>query len=97
MGNSYMTSSDLNIDVFIAIAEVAAKHNFCFAEIDNSETNILEMKGVYHPLIPNAISNDITITEDNNMVFLTGANMAGKSIFMKSFITNRMPFQDSSE
>ncbi|MDE5424382.1 hypothetical protein L3073_19390 [Ancylomarina sp. DW003] len=74
-----------NIDVFIAIAEVASKHDFCFAEIDNSESNILEMKGVYHPLVPNAISNDITITEDNNMVFLTGANMAGKSTFMKTF------------
>ncbi len=74
-----------HLDVYIAVAEVAEVHNFSFAEIDSGESNILEMKGVYHPLVPNAVSNDITITEENNMVFLTGANMAGKSTFMKTF------------
>jgi DNA mismatch repair ATPase MutS len=30
------------------------------------------------------VPNDITITPDGNVIFLTGANMAGKSTFMKS-------------
>ncbi len=74
-----------DIDVYIALAEVANMNNLTFAEIVQDESNLLEMKGVYHPLVPNAISNDISITEENNMVFLTGANMAGKSTFMKTF------------
>ncbi len=74
-----------DIDVYISVAEVANIYNFTFAEIVQDESNLLEMQGVYHPLVPNAISNDITITEENNMVFLTGANMAGKSTFMKTF------------
>ena len=74
-----------HLDVYVAIAEVAEIHNFSFAEIDHGNTNVLDMKGVYHPLVLNAVSNDITITEEHNMVFLTGANMAGKSTFMKTF------------
>ena len=73
------------IDVFIAVAEVSTTLNFAFAEINKSDSNTIDMKGVYHPLVPNAVPNDIQIDEQNNMVFLTGANMAGKSTFMKTF------------
>ncbi|MDD7885096.1 hypothetical protein [Flavivirga sp. 57AJ16] len=73
------------VDVFIAVAEVAQNLGLTFAEIENGKNNIIEMKGVYHPLVPGAVANDIVITEENNMVFLTGANMAGKSTFMKTF------------
>ncbi|WP_339918203.1 MutS-related protein [Yeosuana marina] len=73
------------IDVFMAVAQVANELNFSFAEIMNPGNHILEMKGVYHPLVPNAVSNDIGISEKGNMIFLTGANMAGKSTFMKTF------------
>jgi DNA mismatch repair ATPase MutS len=45
---------------------------------------MLDIKGVYHPYVPNAVSNDLFIDKNSNLVFLTGANMAGKSTFMKS-------------
>ncbi|MDD2425968.1 MAG: DNA mismatch repair protein [Bacteroidales bacterium] len=73
------------IDVFISVAETSKEQGFSFAQIEEGEENIIELQGVYHPLVPHAIPNDITITEANNMVFLTGANMAGKSTFMKTF------------
>ena len=73
------------IDVFIAVARVSKELGFAFAEIVKGEGNIIEMQGVYHPLVPGAIANDLTIDEDSNMIFLTGANMAGKSTFMKTF------------
>jgi DNA mismatch repair ATPase MutS len=73
------------LDVFISVAQASKEQGFTFAEIDKGEANIIELQGVYHPLVPHAIPNDITITEKNNMVFLTGANMAGKSTFMKTF------------
>jgi DNA mismatch repair ATPase MutS len=34
--------------------------------------------------VPNAVGNALRITPDSNVIFLTGANMAGKSTFMKS-------------
>ncbi|MCX2681975.1 hypothetical protein OOZ15_18635 [Galbibacter sp. EGI 63066] len=73
------------IDVFIAVAQVAKELGFSFAKIEETGTCIVEMNEVYHPLVPDAVSNDISITEKDNMVFLTGANMAGKSTFMKTF------------
>lgn len=72
------------IDTFIAVAKVAKTMDLAFAEINTGDSNAINFKGVYHPLVPNAISNDMTIDEDNNMIFLTGANMAGKSTFMKT-------------
>ena len=73
------------MDVFITVAKVSENLNFAFAEINKNDRNVIEMQGVFHPLVPNAVPNDITIDENNNMVFLTGANMAGKSTFMKTF------------
>src|SRR5690606_41118956 len=73
------------MDVFIAVAEVSNTLNFAFATVNPFDNNSIEIKGVYHPLVPHAVPNDISIDEQNNMVFLTGANMAGKSTFMKAF------------
>ncbi len=72
-------------DVYIAVAETANTYNFSFAEIEHTDGNLIELNEVYHPLVPNAVANSIKIDENNNMVFLTGANMAGKSTFMKTF------------
>ncbi|MGQ1910386.1 MutS-related protein [Marinifilum sp. RC60d5] len=74
-----------DLDVYCAVAKVAQENNFAFAEINDGGSNHIEIKGVYHPLVENAIPNDITIDENSNMIFLTGANMAGKSTFMKTF------------
>ncbi|MDR2907863.1 MAG: DNA mismatch repair protein [Bacteroidales bacterium] len=72
------------VDVYYSVAEVAILRGFVFAKALPADDNILMLKGVHHPRLKNAIGNDITITADNNMVFLTGANMAGKSTIMKS-------------
>ncbi|MBO9573604.1 MAG: DNA mismatch repair protein, partial [Chitinophagaceae bacterium] len=39
---------------------------------------------VYHPHVKDAIANDLFLNSDYNILFLTGANMAGKSTLMKS-------------
>ncbi len=74
-----------SIDVFVTVAQVSKELDFSFAEVIEGEDNRIEMYSVWHPLVQKAVPNDITITEKNNMIFLTGANMAGKSTFMKTF------------
>lgn len=71
------------LDIYISVGKIAKKNAFVFAQAIK-EDNLLDIKGVYHPHVPNAVDNDIYIDKNNNMVFLTGANMAGKSTFMKS-------------
>lgn len=72
------------IDLYYTVAEVSIKRGFKFAKISDSATNIIDLKGVYHPRLQNSVDNDITIDENRNMIFLTGANMAGKSTIMRS-------------
>ncbi|MVT08805.1 MutS-related protein [Chitinophaga tropicalis] len=72
------------LDVYLAVARVARDRNFVFPLALPAGNQGLKLEGVYHPLIKNAIPNSVQITQENNVVFLTGANMAGKSTFMKS-------------
>lgn len=74
-----------HLDVYITIARIAKECGFCFPEIEEGEANVIDLKGVFHPLVKGAVSNDLLVNEENNMLFLTGANMAGKSTFMKTF------------
>lgn len=73
------------LDVYISVASVAAARGFVFATALETEDNVISMEGVYHPLLENAVANSISIDGRNNVVFLTGANMGGKSTFMKTF------------
>ena len=73
-----------HLDVYMSIASVAAKRNYVFPEALGQEQHIIRLTDVYHPLIKNAVTNNIYITSESNMLFLTGANMAGKSTLMKS-------------
>jgi DNA mismatch repair ATPase MutS len=72
------------LDVYMAVAQVALKHQFTFPQILSGQTGEMVIDGFYHPLLKNAVPNTLSINRDNNVVFLTVANMAGKSTFMKS-------------
>jgi DNA mismatch repair ATPase MutS len=71
------------IDAFNAVAESAKKFGLVFPEI--TDDNSIEIKGLYHIFLKNAVVNDIIIKENENLFCITGANMAGKSTFLKAF------------
>ena len=73
------------IDLYIVVGRVAREYDFCFAEAMKEGEVSIEIKGLHHPCIRKAVSNDLSITRQKNIFFLTGANMAGKSTLMKSF------------
>jgi DNA mismatch repair protein MutS len=72
------------LDVYIAVARVAGERNFVFPKALGKQEHIIKINSFYHPQLKNAVANTIHITPESNLVFLTGANMAGKSTFMKS-------------
>jgi DNA mismatch repair ATPase MutS len=45
---------------------------------------LLKIDDLFHPFIKEPVKNNIHLEQDKNMCFLTGANMAGKSTFLKS-------------
>ncbi|MBI9063188.1 MAG: ATP-binding cassette domain-containing protein [Marinilabiliaceae bacterium] len=67
-----------------AIGTTAKKLNLCYSEYLDSETSLLELTGLFHPLIDHAVSNDFSLYHQQHLCFLTGANMSGKSTFMKA-------------
>ena len=72
------------LDVFLSVAKVAEEHHYVFPVALEKDRHTLTLTGVRHPLVSNAIGNSLSVTAQQNLVFLTGANMAGKSTFMKS-------------
>ncbi len=72
------------LDVYCAVAKVAELRGFVFPKALPGNMHKVKLKDVYHPQVKYAVANSIGITPESNVVFLTGANMAGKSTFMKS-------------
>ncbi|MBE9600472.1 DNA mismatch repair protein [Pedobacter sp. MC2016-24] len=72
------------LDVFLGVAAVAAEQDFVYAKALPAEQMVLDLEGFRHPGLRKGVSNNLQLTKDRNMLFLTGANMAGKSTFMKS-------------
>lgn len=73
-----------HLDLYMSIAKVARERNFAFANALPGHTLRVQLERVFHPGVPKAVPNNIRINPDGNVIFLTGANMAGKSTFMKS-------------
>ncbi len=72
------------LDVYIAVGQVARKQGFHFAKALSKDSGVLHYKKIYHPHVESAIPNDLRLDGEHNILFLTGANMAGKSTLMKS-------------
>ncbi|WP_225874755.1 MutS-related protein [Pedobacter hiemivivus] len=72
------------LDVYITVANVAKDKGFVFPKALSKEEHVINMDDVYHPSLAKGIPNTLHISPDHNIIFLTGANMAGKSTFMKS-------------
>ncbi len=70
------------IDVFQSVISVKNKLGFVFADIKDGQC--LNFEGLYHPLLQDPVPNDM-LMQESRIGFITGANMAGKSTFMKAF------------
>ena len=72
------------LDVYFSVGAVAVKRGFVFPLALPPGAGTISLRDVYHPLLNDPVSNTLVITPDNHILFLTGANMAGKSTFMKT-------------
>ncbi len=73
------------LDVYIAVGNVARERDFNFAHALPRRPHVFRAEQLYHPGLRSAVANSVTLGQRSNVIFLTGANMAGKSTFMKSF------------
>lgn len=72
------------LDVYQSVGLSGKALGFTFPVVDETGATGLIIKGLFHPFIANAKSNDIEFSPHKNVCFITGTNMAGKSSLLKS-------------
>ncbi|SFN19085.1 MutS domain III [Chitinophaga sp. YR627] len=72
------------LDVYITVSDVARQRGFHYATALPAFPAVFRTTALRHPALPAGISNPVSLDENANVIFLTGANMAGKSTLMKS-------------
>jgi DNA mismatch repair protein MutS len=72
------------LDAWYSMAMAAQKYNFSYPVFLEREDPYLEIRSLYHLLLPEPVAYDVILDQATNFLFLTGANMAGKSTFIRS-------------
>ena len=72
------------LDAWLGMAKAMSSYGLKFPEFIETDKPLLNVKGLYHLLLTHPVAYDLELREKNNFLFLTGANMAGKSTFIKS-------------
>lgn len=76
------------LDAHISIATVMGKLNLNFPDFIEGKHSFINAINMYHPSLNNPVANSLSLDHGDNLLFLTGANMAGKSTFMKTLGVN---------
>ena len=72
------------LDAYMSLALACKKYSFCFPVIKEIKEPHIKATGLHHLLLEIPVSYDIELSVNKNFLFLTGANMAGKSTFIKA-------------
>lgn len=72
------------MDAWYSMAAAARHFNLAMPEFIESSKPLVAAKGLYHVLLPEPVPYDVEMNIESNFIFLTGANMAGKSTFIKA-------------
>jgi len=72
------------LDAWYSMAVAVKTYNLSFPEFAEQQTPLVDAKGLYHILLPKPVPYDLQMNPEHNFLFLTGANMAGKSTLIKA-------------
>ncbi|MFB6455260.1 DNA mismatch repair protein MutS [Chitinophaga sp. Hz27] len=72
------------LDAFYAMAKAIKHHQLNFPEFLDTTAPIIRAKQLYHIILDKPVAYDMGLNQDSNFMFLTGANMAGKTTFIRA-------------
>lgn len=72
------------LEAWYSMAMAVKTYGLRFPEFVEQDTPFLKVEGLYHVLLQTPVAYDLMLEPDQNFLFLTGANMAGKSTLIKS-------------
>ena len=72
------------LDAWQSMARATMEHQWVFPELLPSTPVCFETDGLYHPLIHTPVPYHMSFDSQRNFMVLTGANMSGKTTFMRA-------------
>lgn len=72
------------LDAMYSMAKACIHYKFTFPQFTQNIVPHFEAVQLFHPLLESPVAYDVVLTPQQNFLFLTGANMAGKSTFIKA-------------
>lgn len=72
------------LDAWYSMAVAMQKMRLVFPEFIDQQQPYINANSLFHILLHTPTPYDVQLSHDNNFLFLTGANMAGKSTFIKA-------------
>ena len=72
------------LDAYLSLAKAAKKFQFTYPTVVETNEPCIEAEGLYHFLLEVPVAYEVQLNQSANFIFLTGANMAGKSTFIKA-------------
>ena len=79
-----LINSYARLDAWQSMARATVKNKWVLPQLQPALPICFEAKGLYHPLLERPVAYDIAFNEQRNFLLLTGANMSGKTTFMRS-------------
>ncbi|MBS0029327.1 MutS-related protein [Chitinophaga sp. 22321] len=72
------------LDAYYAMAKAIKHYNLIFPSFSGSSRPVIKAEQLYHIILPEPVAYDVKLDEQSHFMFLTGANMAGKTTFIKA-------------
>jgi DNA mismatch repair protein MutS len=72
------------LDAWYSMAMAVKNFKLSLPQIIEDEHPFISAEGLYHVLLPKPVPYNVEMNIECNFIFLTGANMAGKSTFIKA-------------
>lgn len=72
------------LDAWYSMAIAMKTYDLSLPEVTENAHPFIHARSLYHVLLPNPVPYDVQMNIDANFIFMTGANMAGKSTFIKA-------------
>lgn len=72
------------LDAYMSLAKAGKKYGFHFPELLEQDEPYIDAEELFHFMLPTPVNYSVNLSVQKNFLFLTGANMAGKSTFIKA-------------
>lgn len=79
-----LMNSYARLDAWQSMARATVVNKWVFPELKPDSPVAFETSGLYHPLLDTPVTYDMSFDSKQNFLLLTGANMSGKTTFMRA-------------